>query len=186
MTQRKRRCSGNRGRRKPNVNLIQTSRSYTVPEASKRLGRSVYTVRHWIKEGLPVLPGTRPRLIDGADLKDWLKAKWARRKKPCGLGELYCCKCHKPRAPDPLSVKTGEGLSPKTVRISGRCGICGTPLQQVRKLENLPEILAAMRGQAKAELNLTGYRDPSANPTLWSGQGVFNFDQYEGGSGSVH
>ncbi len=177
---------GNRGRRKPKINLIQTSRTYKVIEIAKRLDRTVYTVRNWINQGLPVIPDTSPRLIDGAVLKDWLKAKWAKRKKPCGIGELYCCKCCKPRAPHPTSVKTAAGLGSSTVRLSGKCRVCGAGMQQVRKLSDLPEILAVMRGQAKAESNLTGYREPCAKPTLWQGQGAFDFDAYEGGSDSVH
>lgn len=177
---------GNRGRRKPNINLIQTSRCYTVSEIAKRLDRTVYTVRSWINEGLAVMPDTSPRLIDGAVLKGWLKAKWAKRKKPCGIGELFCCKCGKPREPDPVSVQTAAGLGPATVKVSGKCGACGTPMQQARKLSDLPEILSAMRKQAKADSNLLGYRDPSAKPTLWQGQGVLNFEDFEGGSDSVH
>ena len=177
---------GNSGRRKPNVNLIQKSRCYTVSEVAKRIDRTVHTVRSWINQGLPVLPETSPRLIDGAELKDWLIAKWAKRKQPCEIGELFCCKCGKPSAPDPISVKTAAGLSPTTANISGKCGTCGTPMQQVRKLSDVPQILVAMQGQAKAESNLIGYRDPSAKPTLWQGQGAFDFDDYEGGSDSVH
>lgn len=173
-------------KRKPNVNLIQTSRSYTIREVAARLDRHVHTVRAWVKEGLPILPDTAPRLIDGAELKAWLKDKWARRKKPCGLGELYCCKCCKPRAPDPNSVKTEPAAVAATTLIRGICSECATPMQQVRKTANLPEILREMMGKAKADSNLTGYRDPRANTPLWSGQGAFDFDQYEGGSGSVH
>ncbi|HCX08787.1 MAG TPA: DNA-binding protein, partial [Hyphomonas sp.] len=64
-------------KRKPNVSLIQTSRSYTIREVAERLDRQVETVRTWVQEGLPVLPGTTPRLIDGAELKEWLKARQA-------------------------------------------------------------------------------------------------------------
>jgi hypothetical protein len=177
---------GNRGRRKPNINLIATSRCYSVREAAERLDRTVYTLRNWITQGLPVLPDVNPSLIDGAILKAWLKAKWAKRKKPCGIGELFCCKCGEPRAPDPASVKTGSGLSPTTANVSGKCATCGTHMQQARKMSDLPEILAAMRGQAKADSNLIGYRHPCAKPTHWQGQGVLNFEQHEGGSDSVH
>lgn len=181
-----RKGKGNHRKRKPNIGLIQTSRCYTVTEAANRLGRTKHTVRTWIKQGLPVLPDTNPRLIDGVELKGWLKAKWAKRKKPCGLGELFCCKCCKPRAPDPHSVKTAAGLSPATVCVSGNCGVCGAAIQQARRLSDLPIILAAMRTIAKAETDLTDYRDHSAKPTLSKGQGVLDFDDHEGGSDSVH
>ena len=173
-------------KKKPNVNLIQTSRSYTIREVAARLDRQVHTVRAWVKDGLPVLPDTTPRLIDGAELKAWLKAKWAKRKMPCGLGELFCCKCCKQRAPDPNSVQTEPAAVAASTLIKGKCGECATPMQQVRKTADLPEILREMMGKAKADSNLTDYRDPRANAPLWLGQGAFDFEQYEGGSGSVH
>jgi|GEM_PF-793670 len=173
-------------KRKPNFSLIQTSRCYTVGEAAKRLDRTVHTVRSWIKQGLPVLPDTSPRLIDGAELKAWLKTKWTRRKRPCGVGELFCCKCCQPRAPHPKSVNTAAGLGPTTVRVTGKCGVCGTLIQQVRKLSELPEILAEMRAIPKVEPDLIGYRDRIVKPTLWHRRDVLDTDGCEGGSDSVH
>ena len=173
-------------KRKPNVSLIQTSRSYTIREVAERLDRQVETVRTWVQEGLPVLPGTTPRLIDGAELKECLKARQAKRKKPCGTDKLYCCKCCEPRSPDPATVKTEPTAMVATTLIKGKCQVCGTSMHQARKTADLPEILREMMGKAKADSNLTGYCDPRANPPLWSGQGAFDFEQYEGGSGSVH
>lgn len=177
---------GNRGRRKPKISLIQTSRCYTIDEIGKRLDRKVSTVREWIKQGLPVMADTRPRLIDGAVLKVWLKEKWSNRKRSCRVNELFCCRCREPRSPRPDSVQTSHSLSPTTVCVRGKCKTCGTVMQQTRKLVDLPEILSAMRGQTKAKPNLTGYRDPNVKPTLLQGQGAFDFEQHERGSDSVH
>jgi len=173
-------------KRQPNVSLIQTSRSYTIREVAKRLDRQVETVRDWIQEGLPVLPGTTPRLIDGAELKEWLKARQAKRKKACGPGKLFCCKCCEPRSPDPTTVETEPTVMAATTLIRGKCQVCGTSMHQARKTADLPCILREMMGKAKAERNLEGYRAPGANPPLWSGQGAFYFDQYEGGPKRVH
>jgi len=173
-------------KKKPNVSLIHTSRTYTLKEVAERFNRDVATVRNWVKEGLPVLQGTTPRLIDGAELKVWLKARQAKRKRPCGLGKLYCCKCCEPRLPDPSTVETEGAVIAATTLIRGKCQVCGTSMHQARKTVDLPEILREMMGKAKAERNLEGYRDPGANPPLWSEQGAFDFDQYEGGKERVH
>lgn len=173
------------GSRKPNLSRIRTSRSYEVKVIAKTLDRSVYTVRAWIKQGLPVLPDTSPRLIDGQELKEWLAAKWQSRKKPCGIGELFCCRCCQPRAPKPTTVKT-ETAAATTTFVMGNCEACGTHMQQVRKTEKLPEILAAMMAKPKRDASLIGYRDSIASPMSLEGQGAFNFDRYEGDPKSVH
>lgn len=174
-----------RKKRKPNISLISVRKSYEVGEIARLLDRRTDTVRGWIKEGLPILPGSKPRLIDGAELKAWLQAKWEKRKKPCAIDQLHCCKCRKPRAPDPSSVKT-EPVTAKTVLIRGKCGVCGTAMQQVRKTETLTETIVAMKALKQAPHSLPGYLDPRDNPSLLKEQSVFDFDRRDGGYKHVH
>ena len=172
-------------KRKPNISLISVRKSYEVREIARLLDRSTYTLRAWINEGLPVLPGSKPRLIDGAELKAWLDAKWAKRKKPCAIGELHCCKCRNPRAPGPKTVRT-EPLTAKTTLIRGKCHVCGTAMQQIRKTEALAETIAVMTALKQAPHSLPGYLDPRDNPSLLKEQSVFDFDPRDGGSKHVH
>ncbi len=55
-------------------------------------------VWRWTKKGLPFVTETRPRLIRGDDLLDFL-GKLRAPKKRCQLHECYCFKCRVPREP---------------------------------------------------------------------------------------
>lgn len=174
-----------RKKRKPNISLISVRKSYEVWEIARLLDRRTATVCGWIKEGLPVLPGSKPRLIDGAELKAWLQAKWEKRKKPCAINQLRCFKCRKSREPDPTTVKT-EPVTAKTVLIRAKCRTCGTAMRQLRKTEALAETIAAMTALKQAPDSLAGYLDPIDNPALLLEQGSFDFSPLKGGANHVH
>jgi hypothetical protein len=104
-----------------NHRLVKIHRSYTVEDAALTLGVHKNTVRSWIKEGLPTCDNRRPVLILGNHLVDFLKARRTHNKRPCKLGELYCFRCRKPKAPAgamadclPISDKIGhlQGICP--------------------------------------------------------------------------
>ena len=156
-----------RRRRKLDLRRIRVSQSYSIPEVAKLVDRTVPTVRAWIKQGLPVLPDTQPRLICGGELKDWLTKRAEDRKQPCGIAKLYCFKCRRPRRPKPDSVTTSP-LSAKTVQVSGKCSACNTTMQQPRSLAKLPEIIAAMTVPTQHQVNLAGYTSPPVNPMFWT------------------
>ena len=174
-----------RRRRKPDLRLIRVSQSYSIPEVAKLLERTAPTIRVWIKQGLPVLPETQPRLICGGELKGWLAERAKARKQPCGIAKLYCFKCRRPRRPKPDSVATSP-LSAKTVKVSGKCGACETAMQQPRKLTALPEIIAAMTSPAQRQLNLAGYTSPPVNPTFWAQTDDIEIEAPEDGEKHVH
>ncbi|WP_244896785.1 helix-turn-helix domain-containing protein [Vibrio panuliri] len=56
-----------------NINRIKSNRNYTVIDVSESLGVHPKTVRNWIKVGLPIVDCKRPLLINGADLKAYLR-----------------------------------------------------------------------------------------------------------------
>ena len=152
-----------RRRQKPDLRRIRVSESYTVPEVAKLLGRTLPTVRNWIKLGLPTLPDTSPRLICGGDLKTWLAKRWKAKKQICGVDRLYCCKCRRPQRPKPHTVTTSP-LTSKVAKVSGRCGQCDTRMQQSRSLAKLAEIIAAMKDPTLGQASLTGYSNSLVNP----------------------
>lgn len=107
-----------------NPNRIKINRSYTVMDASETLGVHPKTVRNWIRAGLLVIDETRPLLIQGADLKLFLKQKRKASQHPCELEEMYCFKCKQPKVPSINSVQfiaKPAGMA----QMKGRCGECG-------------------------------------------------------------
>jgi excisionase family DNA binding protein len=82
-----------------NPRLAKLHRSYSAEEAARTLGVHKGTVRNWIKAGLPTVDKTRPVLILGSQLRDWLEQRRKAGKRPCPPGKLYCFKCREPRSP---------------------------------------------------------------------------------------
>ncbi|MGS0681828.1 helix-turn-helix domain-containing protein [Shewanella sp. 30m-9] len=107
-----------------NPNRIKIHRSYTVDEASETLGSHPKTVRNWIHAGLPVIDETRPLLIQGADLKLYLKQKRKTYLYRCELKEVPCFKCKSPKKP---SINSLEFIAKPAgmAQMTGRCGECG-------------------------------------------------------------
>ncbi len=83
----------------PNYRVVKIHRSYTVEEIARLLNLHKNSVRTWVKAGLPVSDDKRPKLILGADLAAFLKARRTRNKRPCKSDEFYCVRCRLPRVP---------------------------------------------------------------------------------------
>ena len=82
-----------------NSNLAKIHRCYSVEEAAAIWGIHKQTVRNWIKAGLRTIDDSRPTLIHGSDLRQFVKDKNSRSKRPCVINEIYCVKCRKPQQP---------------------------------------------------------------------------------------
>lgn len=109
-----------------NLSRIRQNYSYTVYEIAKLYDISLRTVFRWInQEGLKRIPGVRPHLVHSSELRRFLEQKNARNKQPCGEGEIYCCKCRKPRKPKGDSLKARR-MPNKTIKVIGRCEACNT------------------------------------------------------------
>jgi len=104
-------------------------RTYTIAEAAHVVGGHRNTVRHWIRQGLPVIADKRPTLIRGEDLKAFLLKRRRNRKRPCGPGQIFCVKCRMPREPalgmaDFAPASTGPGA------LTALCPVCGTIIKR--------------------------------------------------------
>ncbi|MEH6445759.1 MAG: helix-turn-helix domain-containing protein [Oceanospirillaceae bacterium] len=106
-----------------NPNRIKIHRSYTAMDVSETLGVHPKTVRNWIHAGLPVIDEARPLLIQGADLKLYLKQKRKTYLHRCELNEMFCFKCKSPKEPNIDSVEfiaKPAGMA----QMTGRCNEC--------------------------------------------------------------
>lgn len=143
---------------------IKGKYSYTIEEAARALNLHRNTVRNWVRRGgLPALTATRPHLILGAVLVDFLKGRRLAGKHKCGLGEMYCLKCRAPRKPVAELIEHRPLASGRT-RIVGICSTCERLLHRFvanRNLEALLRDFGVQSGPAHGSLVDTRY--PSLN-----------------------
>ena len=121
--------------RRYNSRRVKIHRTYTISEAAKLLGVTKHTLRRWIDAGLPLIERKRPYLIQGGDLRAFLKDRQP-KKQPCRAGEIYCVKCRTPKRP-----AFGEvDFIPKTPtkgHLAGLCPTCGSLIYRVAKTASL-------------------------------------------------
>lgn len=107
-------------RRTYDERLVKTCRSYTIQEAAKLLGAHENTIRCWIGEGLPIIRKPRPAIILGRELRPFLKKRKKSRKRPCGIGEIFCVRCRCARTPAALMAD----YVPTTATSGNLIGLC--------------------------------------------------------------
>ncbi len=110
--------------RRYNFQLAKIHYSYTMTEAAELFGIHKNTIRAWMKNGLPFNDDSRPFLICGYELREYLKQKYQNAKRPCKENEMYCLKCRQPRRPaggmvDYIPTTESKG------RLVGLCIGCG-------------------------------------------------------------
>lgn len=136
-----------RKKRKPDFRRIRPTHTYTVQELASVLEKNISTVRRWCRDGLPVLDQKRPTLIDGAEVKAWLKERWGARKARCGPDEAHCLRCRQPRAFAP-GTESSRALTQKTTIRSGLCDSCGRRINkfQSARAASTPFVAGAIKG----------------------------------------
>ena len=152
--------------RKPNHRLAKIHRSYSVEEVARLFGTHRNTVQSWIRAGLPTIDGSRPTVIAGLDLGNFLRARRQRNARPCGVGELYCCRCRIPQKPadnraayEPMSATTGN--------LVGICSTCSARMNRrvsFAKLGNVRGDLAIAMPVAQEHIGES--HQPSVNCAL--------------------
>lgn len=108
-----------------NPRLIKLHRTYSVEEASQRLGVHKNTVRGWQHKGLEPIDKSRPVLFMGSALRAYLETKRQKAKRPCPPGTLYCFKCRAPRPPA-LGTVDYTPRNASSGNLSALCGGCDT------------------------------------------------------------
>ncbi len=126
-------------KRHPNYRLVKIHRSYSVEEIAGLFGIHKNTVRGWIKVGLAVIVGIRPKLILGHDLRAFLQARRVKNKQTCKQGELFCVRCRAPKIPagDMADYST---FTEKYGNLKGICPDCNSIMYLCVSLANLGQI----------------------------------------------
>lgn len=110
--------------KRANPMAVKGALTYDICEAARALDKSPATIRNWIKDGLPAMTSCKPYLILGADIRDYLRAKYQASKSPLAPNELYCLSCRVGRRPVDMSVVSFANTS-QTTRLQGVCACCG-------------------------------------------------------------
>ena len=126
-------------KRRYNPRSAKIHRSYTVEEVAEKYGVHKNTVRTWIKNGLLTCDSSRPTLILGRHLRNFLEQKRKESKKSCPPGTIYCVSCKEPRKPaggmvDYLPMSDTRG------RLIGICSSCDHMINQITSLSKLEKI----------------------------------------------
>lgn len=148
-------------RRRANPNLVKIHRSYTARELADCLGVHKNTVRHWQRKGLNPVDGQRPYLFKGAVVRAFLVAQYAKRKRPCPVGTLYCFSCREPRQPVATCVEYVE-MRPGSGNLGGTCVNCGTVMHRRVRQAAIHSVLPGLLVQIReAPRRLSGSPDTS-------------------------
>jgi DNA-binding XRE family transcriptional regulator len=83
---------------------LKKNRHYTYEAAAEHLNVTPQTIRSWRSSGLQVLTNTRPHLILGEALSEFLDQRDRDRSRTLALEEFLCFSCKK--AVKPLGMMT--------------------------------------------------------------------------------
>lgn len=113
---------------------IKKNRIYSFKEISNLFNIHIRTVQEWRKRGMKVIDEySKPYLVEGVILREFLKQKSAKRKCPLKDGEFYCTKCGTNRKSIGNKIHYNFtqkliGKNQKQVIIKGVCVVCGCRL----------------------------------------------------------
>ena len=137
------------GHRNYDLRRIKRNMSYSVEDVGDLLDVHTHTVRLWIKAGLPLLDARRPCLIHGTDLAEYLREKQTARRHRCQDYEMFCCKCHCPRAAAGAMADI-KIRNRKVAGMSALCAVCSTVMYRaiaVKDIEKFSKIfITAVQG----------------------------------------
>lgn len=125
--------------------IFKGKRNYTLYEISETLGVHLKSVRRWARNGLKVLDmETKPFLVMGRDIRNFLKERRIRHRKTLKVGEFFCPKCWIPRnsIEDKITTRFTGRMLGKTYRqvfIQGVCPICAATMCQFSSDRRLKE-----------------------------------------------
>lgn len=117
-----------------NGNAFRSRRAYSFADIADTLDIHIRTVQRWRSEGLAILDDdTKPFLVMGRDIQDFLRDQAVKRKRPLLPGQFFCTKCQQPRKSSVENVQLEYtqrrlGAGHRQVIIHGVCEVCGVRL----------------------------------------------------------
>jgi Helix-turn-helix domain len=118
---------------------IKIHYSYTVKDAADALGTHKNTIRHWIKQGLPITDEQRPAMLLETAIRAFLENRKAKRKHRLMAGEFYCLKCRAPKTPAG-GMADYVASSADLGNLTGLCPDCETIMNKRTSLAKLDRI----------------------------------------------
>ena len=109
-----------------NPRLVKINRSYQVGDIANLFGIHKNSVRAWIKAGLSTIDESKPYLIRGERLRQFLEARRRKYKCKCQINEIYCVKCRAPKKPLGNMVDYNFLIQGGISNIMGLCPDCGS------------------------------------------------------------
>jgi hypothetical protein len=106
-----------------NPMAVKANATYDVFEAARALKVSPATIRNWVKGGMEAMTDSKPYLILGSAIREYLRAKYEAARSPLKEDELFCPSCRTGRKPMDMIV-TLSPVSPKTDLLKGACERC--------------------------------------------------------------
>jgi len=107
---------------------IFSHRSYKIEELSVILSKNGKTLLRWIDSGLKTIPESKkPILIMGSDLKEFLRAKYSKKKVKLNRNQFYCLSCKKAVYGKRGSI---ENLSNRKIAV---CVVCRGKIVRITK-----------------------------------------------------
>ena len=147
------------------VRRIRRTRCYTIPELAAVLRVSIGTARRWVREGMPLIDGEWPRLMQGGEFLEWFKARRDARKVKCGPRQMYCCRCR-----DARTIMPGSAVvihrNEKTASVKALCVCCGAGMNRHCSKQNAAEWLDPARSSQGLQPRLLASTKPLVNDTM--------------------
>ncbi|MCH7827847.1 MAG: hypothetical protein IIC75_07750 [Bacteroidetes bacterium] len=125
---------------------INSCKIYSITEIRNLINVHRRSVQNWVRGGLQIKnPGGKPMLIDGADLKKFLKDRIAKQKIKLKYDEFFCMKCKKGmKAKDGTVqfVKKNKftGQENRQWRLLGICERCSGKLSRLSSTNDLKRL----------------------------------------------
>lgn len=116
---------------------VKVNRSYTVEEAAEIVGVTEPTVRDWIRRGMQAMVETRPALILGCDLKQYIRQSRTKKTGPLPVGMFFCLACKAHRAPA-MGFAEYAPMSDAHGRLSAFCERCESGCSRIIRADDLP------------------------------------------------
>jgi hypothetical protein len=121
-------------------------RTYTTSEIARELGVHPQTVRSWVSAGMvPVNPNSYQKLYYGSAVKEFYRTRLAKKRTQLLPGQYLCFHCKRGVSATNVhevdqGVMIGKGSA--SIRLVGKCAVCGGVVQQFAMRTKLSKVLA--------------------------------------------